>query len=238
MRRIGRRGLKQVSAIGLYGMISAVALAASAQMALAQPADNTAPTAIEQAPNTVPSQTEVEAQAPVAARPESIASPAAQAGPAAAAPSPSAALSQGVRSGGGVVRPGQTRYSKRQKGMGAESASTQPATPNAPGEVLCRAGCDVSPGTVVYAPTLLSPAAGAAVADADDDDEPSSKAQAQAIQPEPVLACVAGCFGSPATFAGVPNATEGGYALTKSKLSAGHPTSGEWLVRINRERAK
>lgn len=225
MRRIGRRGLKQVSAIWLYGMTSVVALSTSAQMALAQPVDNEVPSAIEQ-----------QAQAPASAAPKSI-SPDVQAGPAAAAPSPAAALGQGVRSGGGAVRPGQTRYSKRQKGIGAESAATQPVTPSATGEVLCRAGCDNSPGTVVYAAALLSPAAGAVVADSDDDDEPSSKGKAQAVLPEPVLACVAGCFGSPSTFAGVPNATEGGYALTKAKLPAGHPTSGEWLVRINRERA-
>lgn len=125
--------------------------------------------------------------------------------------------------------------------MGGADAAAQPGKSGAPSEIVCQAGCEQQPGAVVHVQPKPQAAAGAvaavaAVDDDDDDDQPKTKTKAQAKATDPMMACLAGCWDGPAAFAGVPNATEGGYALTNAKMPGAKPASGEWLVKINRER--
>ncbi len=231
MRRIGRRigrraGLGRASAIGLYAMISALALAAAAPMAMAQVAGPAVPATVERAAEPLAAPAETVAAPPAASTEARPAEPTAAAPPQAVEPP-----SQGVRAGGAPVRPGQTRYSKRQKGIGGGAGPAETTKSGETADVLCRAGCDAMPGAVF----TQAPRAAAAESSGDDDDD-KPIVQGQAKDAIAMVTCVAGCFDTASSFVGVPNGTEGSYALTKSKMPAGKPTSGEWMVRINRER--
>jgi hypothetical protein len=261
MRRIG---LRQTGSIGLYGIISAVALAAASPMAAAeQPqAAPAAPVDISVPAMPGAGDGDASAAAPAAASgateaPGAVAAPVDPmpvpgAGPAdvstAADETPKATDTEtpkaaeappgGVRSGGSPQRQMQTRYSKRQRG----SVGAAGGTPSGDAElrdVVCTAGCGGVPGSIVHK-GASNPAAQPAVADDDDDDE-TPKAKTAGKKPGAVeVTCVAGCDKGSITFASVPNATEGGYAVTSTKAPAGgsQPVSGDWMVKINRERGR
>lgn len=243
-----RSGLIRVSSAGLIGMASVLAMATvapSSARATGQGATTTpsaaaaAPAAKEPAPTagtapgtatgTVPAATATPVAAPAAGAPAaSQPTPVKPTVVNAPAPLPRA-LQQEQATGGGAA----VRYSRRQRTAGAGAAGAEPAAPANPAaaaiEITCQAGCNDRPGLVVHVQEVPAPPAAAAATAA------TSTASGTAAKAGPAeIVCLAGCYGGSTSFAGVPS-TEAGYLTTGGKLPKA-ATSGEWLVKINRER--
>lgn len=224
-----RNGLRRAGAWIFLGALSALAMTAAAPVAFAEsdpdqleetvavepamPADGTAPVAAAG-----------KMDVPPAAAPQSAEAP---------APAPADTVVPASMRKDNTGRTTSTRYSKRQQNaiVPAGDSAAGKAAPVA-AEIVCRAGCGELPGPVVYA-APAAPAAPLPAVQSSAVGAGGTSVQAAAI------ACVAGC-GHPEV-ANLPVSTESAYLTTESKMpadSSKRPASGEWMVKINRERGR
>ena len=95
------------------------------------------------------------------------------------------------------------------------------------GEVVCTAGCDKLPGQVVHVRENVPSSPDLAEANAATGKMPAAD-----------IGCLAGCDTAAHRFAGISSGVESSHVTTQGRFPpAAKPGSGDWLVRINRERS-
>lgn len=171
---------------------------------------------------------------PVAALAQGTDSPsaasAAQATPAAPATPTAAPQPKLLNRAADAPQASATRYSRRHKSaLGSGSGATAAPEPAAaaaaaatPAEIVCHAGCK-QPGEVIFSPA-------------------SAQVSVQTTTPSPAnandLTCVAGCYDG-VTRISATSGAESSYMTTGARLQQGKAAaSGEWMVKINRERGR